>query len=134
MNVPEHLQVHETPTSFIWVDENGILIAIGKDNVVTKPTPEDQEEQNRQFLEIFGKTRRCMLLELKHAQPSSTQEQKKSAKLLEELTKAMAVIIHNPLGRMIINVFVGLQKPSYPIKIFKPKEEDKAIEWLKQYL
>ncbi len=45
---------------------------------------------------------------------------------------ATAVITSNPVTRLLTNSFVFIFKPVYPIKIFL--EEEKAVEWLKEFL
>lgn len=48
------------------------------------------------------------------------------------LTTALGVITHSPLSKMIGNLFMGLNKPTYPTRLFT--DESQAIAWLKQFL
>lgn len=133
MEPPKDVEVHETPTSRIWLGKDGILYSITKPNA-PKLSPEQSRNQLDDFMEKFGNKKQCMLIDVKYAQPNTPEERKQSAELLPKVTKAMAVIVHNPLGRMVVNLFIGLEKPKYPMKIFKPGDEEKAREWLKKYL
>ncbi|HYG49285.1 MAG TPA: hypothetical protein VD905_00205 [Flavobacteriales bacterium] len=132
MQAPADVQVTETLTGFYWF-EDGILCSTSKPDP-PKLTPEQQKEEADRFFAQFGKQRYCMLIDGKHIKPNTKEERKKAAEIMPEFTRAVAVIVHNPLGRMVVNLFIGLSKPGYPLKIFKPGEEARAKEWLKQYL
>ncbi|MBD3638099.1 MAG: STAS/SEC14 domain-containing protein [Crocinitomicaceae bacterium] len=133
MEIPEDVKVWENTTSIYWLDKDGILCSISKENS-PKVSPEESEKQVAELLKRVGEQKLCILIDAKHAQPSSKEERDQSAKTLNKITKAMAVIVHNPLGRMVVNLFIGLQKPPYPMKIFKPGDEQKAKVWLKKHL
>ena len=45
---------------------------------------------------------------------------------------ATAVLITTPIGRIIGNFFMSINRPIYPVKLFT--SEDEAIEWLRRYL
>lgn len=133
MEIPKDIEVLETKTSFIWRDPSGIICSITKENTPSLSDQENEKEMER-FYNFFGRDKLCFLIDVKHAKPNSPSERKRSGKILNEITLAMALIIYNPLGRMLINLFVGLQKPPYPMKIFKPGEEALAKEWLIKFL
>jgi hypothetical protein len=132
MEIPTHLEVTETITGFFWFDE-GILCSVSKPDP-RKLTPEEEKEETEKFYAKYGKKKLCMLIDGKYIKPNTKEERRKAAETLPDLVNAIAVIVHNPLGRIVVNLFVGLQKPPYPLKIFKPGEEEKAKTWLKQYL
>lgn len=48
-----------------------------------------------------------------------------------KISKASAVLIGSPVSRVIGNFFIGLNKPSYPVKLFT--SEKKAIKWLRSF-
>ncbi len=133
MEPPKNAEVHETLTGKFWFDEYGILYSVSKQDP-PKLSPAEAKEQLDMFLKVFGQEKKCMLIDAKYAKPNTPQERKEAAEMLPKLVKAMAIIVHNALGRLAINLFIGLEKPTYPMKIFKPGEEDKAVEWLKKYL
>ncbi|HET6992984.1 MAG TPA: hypothetical protein VFJ43_16750 [Bacteroidia bacterium] len=43
----------------------------------------------------------------------------------------MAMVSGSALGKLIMNLIFGLQKPSIPMKTFSNEKD--AINWLKQY-
>jgi hypothetical protein len=47
-------------------------------------------------------------------------------------TLATALIVDSPVGRIIGNFFIGMNKPGIPVKIFD--SEDKAIQWLRGFI
>jgi hypothetical protein len=50
----------------------------------------------------------------------------------ETKINSFAVLVKSPLSRVIGNFFMGLNKPEVPAKLFD--NEDKAIEWLKNFV
>lgn len=46
--------------------------------------------------------------------------------------KAIALIIRNPVTRMMANFFMKFNKPRYPIRFFTTDQD--AVQWLKQYV
>jgi len=51
--------------------------------------------------------------------------------IIKQTFKASAILVHNPVMRLLGNIYMTVGKPVIPTKIFKDKE--KAIEWLKQF-
>lgn len=45
--------------------------------------------------------------------------------------RAIALLVSSPVSRVIANLFIGLNKPATPIRLFTA--EDDAIEWLKSF-
>jgi SpoIIAA-like len=132
MIAPENVEVTETLSGFYWFEE-GILYSSLKPDA-PKLTPEQEKAATEKFIAKYGKGKFCMLIDGKHIKPNTREERKKAAEILPEFVSAIAILVHNPLGRIVVNLFVGLQKPPYPIKIFKPDEIDKAKDWLKLYV
>ena len=52
-----------------------------------------------------------------------------SGKEVSKITEAMALLIKSPVSKVLGNIFLGINKPPYPTKLFTDKEE--AIKWLK---
>lgn len=48
------------------------------------------------------------------------------------VNSAMGILVNSPLSKMVGNLFIGINKPDMPTKLFL--SEDKAIEWLKRYI
>ena len=49
-----------------------------------------------------------------------------------KLCSAIAILIATPISRVIGNLFLGLNTPPFPTKLFTSKAE--AVEWLKGFL
>lgn len=45
---------------------------------------------------------------------------------------AIAIVTRSPVGKIIGNFFLGLNKPSVPTRLFNKKEE--ALKWLRQFV
>jgi hypothetical protein len=129
---PDHIEVTETLTGFFWFEE-GILCSTSKPDP-PRLSEQETQQQTEEFYAKYGKQKYCMLIDGKHMKPNTREERQKAAELMPDLVKAIGIIVHNPLGRIVVNLFIGLQKPQYPLKIFKPGQEKEAREWLKQYL
>ena len=48
------------------------------------------------------------------------------------VTRASAILVGSPVARVVGSFFVGLNKPSFPVRLFTSESE--AIEWLKGFL
>jgi hypothetical protein len=131
MKIPANVEIHHDPGATWWVDEDGILCSIGKKNP-PKLTKEEEERELKKYKDRFGDKKLCMLLDIMHLVPPSKEERDKASVQMERMVKALAIILYSPLGRMVANLFFGLTKPSYPVKMFGNEKD--AKEWLRQYL
>jgi hypothetical protein len=132
MMPPKNADVVETKTGYYWF-EDGILCSVRKPDGPNL-TPEERKREREEFINRYGMKQHCLLIDGKYIKPSTRQEREDAAAEMPKLVKALAIIVHNPMGRIVINLFMGLQKPPYPVKTFKPGEWQKAKEWLKQYM
>lgn len=124
----------ETRTAKLWLGENGIIYQ--KILPQAKITFEDVKENIEISKKLGGKNRSKKLLFLTDGRQVKSIDRKarhySSSNEVMEYTLALAVIIGSALSRMIGNLFIGINKPSYPLKLFT--SEDKAIEWLKGFI
>jgi len=130
MEPPKNAKVYDWETSTFWFDENGILCSISK-----KTAPLSLEHTERiveGFKKIIGDKKVCMLIDVTHSRESSREVRSYAAKELPKFVKAIAMVSHSALGKMLANLFFTLKAQPYPTKMFN--DEDKAREWLKQYL
>ncbi|OJV57270.1 MAG: hypothetical protein BGO38_04265 [Cellulomonas sp. 73-145] len=49
-----------------------------------------------------------------------------------EVVSAVALVVGNPLSRMMATFFVNVSKPKAPTRLFE--DQDAAVAWLKEYL
>ncbi len=50
----------------------------------------------------------------------------------QKVVSAVALIVGNPLSRMMATFFINVSKPDVPIRLFE--DEAAAVAWLKQHL
>lgn len=50
----------------------------------------------------------------------------------DTVVNSFALVINSPLSRIIGNFFMGLNKPSVPMKLFNSEQE--AVKWLKKFV
>jgi len=127
----ENDEVTERDNDFIWFDKDGILCSVPKEKQVSG-TIELAKRQIAEWDEKYGDLKFCMVIVVNPYGKSTKEERDFIAEVFPKYIKALAVINHSALGRMAINLFVGLRPPSYPLKVFK--EATSAKEWLKQYV
>ncbi|MCX2743914.1 STAS/SEC14 domain-containing protein [Mangrovivirga sp. M17] len=97
----------------------------------TVMTYEDGLESTRITSEILGKIPKPLLCDLSNVISMSKECRKHFAgeDHAKTFTKC-ALIVTKPIGKMIGNFFLGLNKPLKPTRIFLDRK--KAIEWLKE--
>jgi len=130
MEIPKNTKVFDFPTSSLWFDENGILCSISKK--APEQTMEESKKWMEEYYKIFGDKKQCMLVDITNATPTNKEARDYAAAELPKVVKAIAMISHSALGRMLTNLFFGLKPPPYPAKMFS--NETEAKEWLKSYL
>ena len=131
MTPPQHSEIHENLTSIWWQEENGFLCSISKKNA-PDVTREQSLEQIKAVRQVTGNKKLCMLLDITYARAGKREDREFAAAQLAEIIKALALISHSPLGKMVANLFFNLKPPPYPTRMFT--DELEAREWLKQYL
>ncbi len=129
MEIPKNVKVYDFPTSALWFDKDGILCSVSKK--APQQTIEESKKWMDEFYKIFGHEKHCMLIDITNASPVNKEARDYAAAELPKVVKAIAMISHSALGRMLINLFFGLKPPPYPAKMFS--NETEAREWLKAY-
>ena len=130
MVIPENTEVFDFPTSTMWFDENGILCSIAKK--VPQQTVEEAKKTMEEFRKITGGKKICLLSDSTDSPPANKEMRDYAAEVMPEIAKAVAIISRSAVGKMAANLFFSIKKQPYPVKIFD--DEQKAKEWLKQYL
>lgn len=49
-----------------------------------------------------------------------------------QVVQAQAILVSSPVGRVISNFFLGINKPPFPTQLFTDKE--KSLKWLLEYV
>jgi hypothetical protein len=133
IQVPRGASTIDTPSSTIWLSEEGILYSVGK-NVGggTRSTDEIRNEMDL-LRSKLGDRKYCIIIESNARSTSPPKDQRDLiASELNSITKAMAIVSGSPLSRMVANLFFSFKPPSYPMKIFS--SESDAKRWITQYL
>ncbi len=50
----------------------------------------------------------------------------------QEVVSAVALVVGNPLSRMMANFFINVSKPEVPIRLFE--DDDAALTWLRGHV
>jgi hypothetical protein len=134
MEIPKDAKVIDLTTSFLWLDEQGILYSTPKPGIEQPVlTREETLAQMAKLKELIGNKKVCMILESNsNSKPPKKEDRDFIAEQLTEITKAMGIISTSPLSRMVANLFFGLKPPPYPVKFFSNEQDARA--WIKQYL
>ena len=128
----EH-KITETRTAKIWLEEDGIVR-----NIVLPGAAEtlDDVKENVSIharLRPMSGKRVPVLVDLRTAKSLDREARnylasEQSAKVVS----AAALLISSPLSKFLGNLFLGLGKPTYPVKLFTSEAE--AVAWLKEFL
>jgi hypothetical protein len=118
--------------SVMWFNDEGILFSVPKPGTPPEMTKEEVEKEMTRFKEIIGHKKVCMVSEANpNSRPPTKEERDWIADIINDVTKAMAIVTTSPVARMIANLFFGLKPPPYPTKMFSNEKE--ATEWIRQF-
>ena len=113
----------------MWFDKDGILCSNGKN------VPHDLKAM-RESVAILKKVLNgkivCTLADNTNSQPVSKEVRDYLDTELHLIYKAIASVSSSMLGKTIVNLYLTLKPPPFPMKMFN--SESQAREWLKQYL
>ena len=121
----------ETRTSQFWLDEGGILW------IKTLPqayyTLADAQKNVAIMHQLAGDQKRPVLVEMKEIKGMAGDARAYSAgDAVVSITSALAMVIGSPLGKVLGNLWLGINKPSFPTRMFNSETE--ALAWLKSFL
>ena len=121
----------KTKKGDVYIDENGILIQKYRKN--TDLTLKDAISDFKVYANLCDGRKLPVLIEMENVR--SVERDARNYYSSQEATKyitAAALLITNPVNRIIGNFYMGLNKTVFPFRLFTHK--DKAIGWLKEYL
>lgn len=120
----------ETPKSFNWI-EDGILHSVAKDKAYLDI--EDAIAITRAFQEL-SPSPIPLLVDLARTTGQSPETRKyfSADPIHISSYSAVALLVSNPVGKVLANFYLGLNKPSKPTRLFTSKEE--ALKWLQEFL
>jgi hypothetical protein len=112
-----------------WFDEEGILHAESK---VAPRTVENVKANFDLVHQITHNQQVCVILDLTRTKPYSVNVLRH---LLEEFRyayKAIGFVSRSPIGEMVANIAIELNRSNCPMRAFSTSEE--AKEWIRKYL
>ena len=113
------------------IEEHGILVQTYKEN--TDLTFEDAQADFESYSKLCEECKLPVLIDMENVK--SVEREARAFYSSEQATKyitAAALLITNPVNRIIGNFYMGLNKTAFPFRLFTEKE--KAIQWLKNFL
>ena len=120
--------VSETPYSQMWIDDGGILhIRYTKKTDVTLIIAKKEIELINKI--CLGK-KIPTLVNLNNTKSISREaRQFLSGRESQKVLRSVALVVKSPIHSVMGNFFLGINKPSYPLKLFSSEEQ--ALNWLK---
>jgi hypothetical protein len=126
---PDSAEIFENENSKYWFD-NGILYVISKKG---KQLPlSEYKKRTDEFIEKMNGKKVCAIMDISDSTPMSPEAREHNQKTLPQIFKAIAFITRTALGRMLINLYLGLKPSPFPTKVFSNEKD--ALKWLSEYL
>ncbi len=119
-----------TSSGYMWLDEDGIIIAIGADHQLH--TLEHAIENTKMNAKLAGGVRRPFLIDMNKVKSMSREAREYYAgPEPQKIITAVGILTNSSVGKAVANFFLLLTKPSVPTRMFTDFEEAKA--WLLQH-
>jgi len=121
----------ETKTSQIWLDAEGILwVRLLPRAILTLP----EAEKNTAIMQkLADGIKRPVLTDMRQIGGITREARQYSAgEAVQQVNRALAMHVYSPFTRSLGNLWLGINKPAFPSKMFISEEE--AIAWLKGFL
>ncbi len=124
-------EVIETPTAKMWMGEEGVVRTVYK--LGATETILGIRAGFDALKKLTAGEVSPVLLDIRGLK-STDQESRQfaSSEELEVLKSATGILIGSPVSKVIGNLFLRLNKPQRPTRLFT--SEAKAIEWLKGFI
>jgi len=124
-------EIFETHDAKIWLRTDGII------QISVRPQAEtnlDDAIENINIVSKFSKDKKhSLFLDIRQAKFITRDARNYfSGEESQKYISALAILIRSPVSRVMGNLFIGINKPPYPVKLFT--SEDSTIQWLKRYI
>lgn len=119
-------EVIERVNDFIWFEEPGLLCSVPKEEQRQLSMAENQAELDN-WIKEHGDAKLYMISVINPHTKSDKEGRDWAAEIMPKFVNAVAIINNSALGRMAINLFIGLRPPTYALKVFKDSKA--AREW-----
>jgi hypothetical protein len=112
-----------------WLDEDGVLHAASK---VAARTTENVKANFDLVHQITHNQQVCVILDMTHTKPYSVNALRHLLAEFRYAYKAIAFVSRSPIGEMVANIAIELNRSNCPMRVFKNSED--AKEWIRKYL
>jgi hypothetical protein len=126
LKLPTDKEVIESPTSFLWVDEDGFLNSLSKGGTRTM---KELKETIRIIKKIAGNKKICFIADTTNTRYYTIEMREELSHAVRSLFKAIALIPCTATGKLMGSILF-MRKYPCPVKFFNSL--DKAKEWLRQ--
>ena len=120
---------HDTGDAFLWI-QDGIAYLVHKEGKkatlksAIKETKIHQQLCSGSKLPLFADIREMISADIQSRDYGNSE-------VTINTYQAVAILVGNPITRIIGSFFLKIQKPPYPVKMFTKKVN--AIRWLQQF-
>ncbi len=117
------------PSGPVWLNEDGIVITIGKSESQDAETARENMVYTKK---AAGGQPRPLLVDMTKVRSMSKGAREEYVKQQgESILTAVALLTRSGVSNMIANLFISLNKPPVPVKLFTDPE--KAKDWLMEH-
>ena len=123
-------QALETSSGFTWLDQDGIIIAVGSSHQIH--TLDHAKENTKTNAVLAGGLRRPFLIDMNKVKSMSKEAREYYAgpEPKKSIT-AVAILTKSSVGKAVANFFLLLTQPTIPTRMFTDFKD--AKEWLLKY-
>lgn len=128
LELPKDKEIVESPTTYLWIDDDGVLNAVSKN---IPRTLENLKETIDIIKKMTGNKRICFLADTSNTTYYTMEMREELYKKLNPLFKAVALVPCTHTGKLIGTILFK-RKELCPIKFFDDIKE--AKDWLRKYV
>lgn len=121
---------YTTRTSRVWLDEEGIMWEV--ENPGSEHHIADARENVAANATVGQGRRPPLLVDMSQAKLIKREARAFYSREAPRVACAVALVVGSPLNRMIGNFFLGLNRPTIPVRLFSSTAD--AAAWLRQFL
>jgi hypothetical protein len=124
------LNTISTEIADVWIDSQRIVHIFFKES--ERHGIEEAQEVVRAHNQLADGVPVCVLADIRTVKVGADRAARKHYVSAEsaEFKSGMAMLVSSPMQRMLGNIFLMLNQPPYPTRLFS--EEEEALQWLAQ--
>jgi hypothetical protein len=117
------------PKFRMWLRPDGIVQVVWVPR--TAPFLEDAIAALDALAQLTGGLRSPLMVDMRDTGPQDRPTRAAWARR-SDLSSAVGLIVRTPLSRMMGNLFLRMNKPKFPVRLFD--DEASAVAWLKRFV